>query len=128
MLGRKATRLDPHAAVNLYILGLAHFSMAQLEEAAILFERAFKRSPLNQSWKAPLAATYAHMRNVEKARSALGDYGGGLYTVQDIMALWPFNDAKVAKRFAIGIVKAGVCCEENLRYYLDDLRKAGLEE
>jgi TolB-like protein/class 3 adenylate cyclase len=120
----KATRLDPHSAANLYILGLARFSMGQLDEATTLFERALERSPLSRSWKAPLAATYAHMGQDAKAQAALGDYGGGLYTVQDIMDLWPFNDTKVVERFAIGIVKAGVCCEENLKRYLDDLRKA----
>jgi tetratricopeptide (TPR) repeat protein len=120
----KAMRLDPHSAANLYIFGLAHFSMGQLDEATTLFERALKRSPLSRSWKAPLAAAYAHMGQDEKAQAALGDYGGGLYTVQDIMDLWPFNDMKVVERFANGIVKAGVCCEENLKRYLDDLRKA----
>jgi TolB-like protein/class 3 adenylate cyclase len=118
----KAMRLDPHSASNLYILGLARFSMGQLDEAATLFERALKRSPLSRSWKAPLAAAYAHMGQDEKAQAALGDYGGGLYTVQDIMDLWPFNDTKVLERFATGIVEAGACCKENLGRYLDDLR------
>jgi TolB-like protein/class 3 adenylate cyclase len=120
----KAIRLDPHSAANLYILGLARFSMGQLDQAATLFERALQRSPLSRSWKAPLAAAYAHIGQDEKAQAAIGDYGGGLYTVRDIMDLWPFSDTNVVERFAIGIVKAGVCCEENLRHYLDDLRRA----
>jgi TolB-like protein/class 3 adenylate cyclase len=119
----KAMRLDPHSAANLYIFGLARFSMGQLDEATTLFERALRRSPLSRSWKAPLAAAYALMGQDEKAQSALGDYGGGLYTVQDIMDLWPFDDTEVVERFANGIVKAGACCEENLKRYLDDLRK-----
>ncbi len=121
-------RLDPFSAVNLYLLGLGHFSLVQLEKAATLFERALDRSPFNRSWKAPLAAIYAHIGHVEEARAALGDYGGGSYTVRDIMDLWPFQDAGVAERFATGIVKAGVCCEENLEHYLNDLSKAGLED
>ena len=123
-----AMRLDPFSAVNLYLLGLGHFSLGQLEKAATLFERALERSPFNRSWKAPLAAIYAHIGHAEEARAALGDYGGGTSTVRDIMDLWPFKDAGVAERFATGIVKAGVCCEENLEHYLNDLSKAGLED
>jgi tetratricopeptide (TPR) repeat protein len=124
----RAMRLDPFSAVNLYLLGLGHFSLGQLEKAATLFERALERSPLNRSWKAPLAAIYAHMGRAEEARAALGDYGGGYYTVQDIMDLWPFKDAEVAERFAIGIVKAGVCCGEKLEQYLNDLGKARMAD
>jgi TolB-like protein/class 3 adenylate cyclase len=124
----RAMRLDPFSAVNLYLLGLGHFSLGQLEKAATLFERALERSPLNRSWKAPLAAIYAHMARAEEARAALGDYGGGYYTVQDIMDLWPFKDAEVAERFATGIVKAGVCCEEKLEQYLNDLGKARMAD
>jgi TolB-like protein/predicted Zn-dependent protease len=120
-----AARLDPHSADNLYLLGLVDFSLGHLESAAALFERALKRSPFSQWWKAPLAATYAHLGRDEEARAALGDYGGGLYTVQDIVDLWPFKDVQVAGRFASGIVKAGVCCAENLTRYLADLRQPG---
>ena len=120
----RAMRLDPYSAVNLYLQGLRHFSLGQMEKAATLFERALDRSPLNSSWKAPLAATYAHTERTQKARVALGDYGGGLSTVQDVMELWPFKDAGVAERFATGVVKAGVCCKENLVRYLNELRKS----
>ena len=50
------------------------------------------------------------------------------FNVQDVMDRWPFKDAEVAKRFAVGVVKAGVCCKANLERYLNEPGKAGLPE
>ena len=121
-------RLDPHSAVNFYLLGLAHFSMGQMEKAVPLFERAVRLNPFNVSWKAPLAAAYAYTGHNQEAQAALADFGGALFSLENIMDTWPFKDAKVAERFGVGLVKAGVCCEGDLSHYLDGLRKAGLTE
>jgi tetratricopeptide (TPR) repeat protein len=56
---KTAMRLDPHyAAPNLFLLGLAHFSMGKLEEAVNLFERAHSYNPDLRGLSAPLAAAY----------------------------------------------------------------------
>ncbi|MCH8963182.1 MAG: hypothetical protein IH820_18180 [Bacteroidetes bacterium] len=43
------------------------------------------------------------------------------------MDKWPFEDAEVAERFALGVVKAGVGCEANLERYLNDLPRCGID-
>jgi TolB-like protein len=119
----RATRLDPHSAVNLYLLGLVRFSAALLDQAVTLFERALERSPFNREWNIPLTATYAHMGQDAAARTALGNFGGGLMTVANIMENWPFKDSAVAKRFGAGLVKAGMCCEHDVEDYVARLRR-----
>ena len=117
----KAMRLDPHSAVNLYLLGLAHFSMGQMDKAATLFKRGVKRSPFSQWWNVPLAATYAHLGRDQDAQAALREWAG-MIGLLDIVDLWPFRDVDIAEHFAVGVVKAGVCCDAGLERYLSDLR------
>jgi TolB-like protein len=72
---KTAMRLDPHyAAPNLFLLGLAHFSMGKLEEAVTLFERALAHNPDLRGLSAPLAAAYAHLGRDKEAQLALVNY------------------------------------------------------
>jgi tetratricopeptide (TPR) repeat protein len=119
----RATRLDPHSAVNLYLLGLVRFSAAQLDQAVTLFERALERSPFNKEWNIPLTAAYAHVGRDRAAQVAMGNFGGGLLTVGNIMENWPFKDAGVAERFGSGLVKAGMCCELDVEDYVARVRQ-----
>jgi len=70
---KKAMRLDPHNLANyLCALGLAHFDMEQYQEAASLFERAFKLNPeMGLLQRAYLAVAYAYLGQEEKARAEL---------------------------------------------------------
>ena len=86
----KAMRMDPHSAVNLYLLGLAHFSMEQMEEAVTLLKRGVKRSPFSRWWNIPLAAAYAHLGRDRDAQAALREWAGAI-TLLDIVDLWPFR-------------------------------------
>jgi tetratricopeptide (TPR) repeat protein len=117
-------RLDPHnPARYLFLIGLAHFGMGQLEEAVTLIERALKHNPEAHAWGVPLAAAYAHLGRSREARAALDNYekslppfpryyhGSSHYRYGEfghLMFIWPFKDPKVAKRFTSGVLKAGL--------------------
>ena len=118
----RAMQLDPHSAVNLYLLGLAAFSTGRLDNAVTLFERALKRSPFNRSWNTPLTAAYAHLGRDREAQVAMGNFGGGLLSVWNMLDTWPFKDAQVADRFGTGLVKAGMCCQLNVDEFVDSIR------
>jgi TolB-like protein/class 3 adenylate cyclase/Flp pilus assembly protein TadD len=73
---KRAMRVDPHYPVDyLYALGMAHFGMEQFQEAASLFERAFKLKP-EIGWveATPLAAAYGYLGQEEKARACIDKY------------------------------------------------------
>ena len=102
---------------------LAAFSTGRLDNAVTLFERALKRSPFNRSWNTPLAAAYAHMGRDREAQVALGNFGGGLLSVWNMLETWPFKDVQVADRFGTGLVKAGMCCQGNVDEFVESIRK-----
>jgi len=112
---KTAMRLDPHyAAPNLFLLGLAHFSMGKLEEAVTLFERALTHNPELRGLSAPLAAAYAHLGRDQEARLALANYRnewswyGWSPDLLRVMQFFPFKDPEVADRLADGLLKAGL--------------------
>jgi TolB-like protein len=71
-LVQRAMRLDPHyPAYYLFVLGLAHFGMEQFEKAAISFERALKRNPINYVPLIPLTAAYAHLDREHEAAASI---------------------------------------------------------
>jgi TolB-like protein/class 3 adenylate cyclase len=119
----RAMRLDPHSATNLYLLGLANFGLGRMEKAVPLFKRGLKRSPFSKWWHVPLAAAYAHLGREQDAQAALREWAG-MTKLTDIINLWPFKDVDVAARFAEGVVKAGVCCDDLLTRHLNELRKS----
>jgi TolB-like protein len=112
---KTAMRLDPHyAAPNLFLLGLAHFTMGQLEEAVNMFERAITHNPELRGLSAPLAAAYAHLGRDKEARLALANYRnewswwGWSPDLVRVMQFFPFKDPEVADRLADGLLKAGL--------------------
>ena len=103
---KRAMRLDPHyPAYYLYVLGLSHFAMGQLEEAVTLFERVHRRNPEVRRWAAPLAATYAHLGRDQEARAVL--VSGATFLAR-VWYYWPFKDPAVMDRFTEGLRKAGL--------------------
>jgi TolB-like protein/Flp pilus assembly protein TadD len=112
---QRAMRLDPHyPAYHLFVLGLAHFSMEQFNEAAISFERALKRNPKNYVPLIHLAATYAHLGREQEAATAIEKL------------------SKVLPIFSVGFVNGRRTfpykIPVDLDRLLDGLRKAGLPE
>ena len=109
---KKLMRLDPHnPARYLYLLGLAHFAMGQLEEAVTSIEKASRLNPNHLGIEATLAAAYAHLGLDQRARTALDNYRKGWFaplTLRELMYFYPFKDSEVADRFADGLLKAGL--------------------
>jgi tetratricopeptide (TPR) repeat protein len=89
--------------------------MGQLEEALIAFERAHKHNPKLRWVLTRLAVVYANLGRTEEARNTLEPLikyyaGRGVETVnlRFQMYLRPFKDTEVEKRFADGLIKAGI--------------------
>jgi TolB-like protein/class 3 adenylate cyclase len=108
---QRGMRLDPlNIARPLYLLGMAHFCMGQLEEAVNLIVRALAHNPKLHRHAPILSATYAHLDRDQKARAALNDYQKVYYSInlQVIMNDFPFKDLEVSNRLADGLLKAGL--------------------
>jgi tetratricopeptide (TPR) repeat protein len=117
---KTAMRLDPHyTGPNLYLLGLAHFSMGKLEDAVILFERALTHNPVLCGLSAPLIASYAHLGRGQEARDALVKYKnewswyGWSPNLLRVMQFFPYKDLEVSDRLADGLIKAGLPGQSN---------------
>ena len=89
--------------------------MGQLEEALVAFERVHKHNPKLRWVLTRLAVVYANLGRIEEARSTL-DPLIKYYAGRDLQAvnlrfqmyLRPFKDKEVEKRFADGLIKAGI--------------------
>ena len=89
--------------------------MGQLEKALTAFERAHKHNPKLRWVLTRLAVVYANLGRTEEARNTLEPlikyYAGRGVEVVNLrfqMYLHPFKDKKVEKRFADGLIKAGI--------------------
>jgi TolB-like protein/Tfp pilus assembly protein PilF len=109
----RAMRLDP---VNpdrfLFNIGVAHFCLGNMEEAASLNEKMLKTNPEWIGATTVLASTYAHLGRNEQARAAFETYRMGLgnlpLTLANVMFHWPFKEKRFAELFAEGLIKAGM--------------------
>jgi len=89
--------------------------MGQLEEALVAFERVHKHNPKLRWVLTRLAVVYANLGRIEEARNTL-DPLIKYYAGRDLQAvnlrfqmyLRPFKDKEVEKRFADGLIKAGI--------------------
>ena len=139
----EAMRLDPHYPPSYsYVLGLAHFGMGKLREAATQFEIVMKRNPQDLQTLIPLTAAYAVSGQTEQAKAAFNKYleprGGSVDTlgtghitdlgVRFYLRTLPFRDAQAAKNLGDGLIKIGVCCQEDVEEFIDRMRKKGLLE
>ena len=89
--------------------------MGQLEEALSAFERAHKHNPKLRWVLTRLAVVYANLGRIEEARNTLDslikyDAGRNLQAVNLRFQMYfrPFKDKEVEKRFADGLIKAGI--------------------
>jgi len=115
---KRGMRLDPHNPSRYLVgLGMAHFCMGELEEAAALVEKATRLNPESApTWAGWLAAYYALLGRDQEARAALETFKKerekvdvpGTVNLRYFMNGVPFKDRAVAERFAEGLLKAGV--------------------
>ena len=89
--------------------------MGKLEEALVAFKRAHKHNPKLRWVLTRLAVVYANLGRIEEARNTLEPlikyYAGRGVEVVNLrmqMYLRPFKDKEVEKRFADGLIKAGI--------------------
>ncbi|MHC4457756.1 MAG: adenylate/guanylate cyclase domain-containing protein [Planctomycetota bacterium] len=110
---KKGMRLDPRNLANyLYTLGVAHFGMEQFQEAASLFERAFKLNPeLGQLERAYLAVAYVYLGQEEKARAELDKPEIEVREIYDIYFRYTiarYKNRKDKDRLLDGLRKVGL--------------------
>jgi len=109
----RAMRIDPeYPAYYLFVFGLAHFGMDQLEKAASLFEKALERNPENYVPYIPLAATYAHLSREKEARDAIKRLNEFMPNVTlaliEQCPLWQYKNYVDRDRLMSGLDKAGM--------------------
>ena len=106
-------RLDPFYAPLAPGLGLAHYVLKQYSQALPVLRECVSRAPDLRAGHCWLAATYAQLGNIEKARAEAAE----------ALRIEPKGT----------IAGAGMQCSassapEDAEHYLDGLRKAGLPE
>ena len=108
----RGMRLDPHnPSIYLALLGMAHFCMGELQEAASLSEKALRLNPENVGMGVQVAAFYGLLGRDQEARAALETVRKKLLWVNNLefsMFYVPFRDRTVADRYAEALLKAGV--------------------
>ncbi|MBW2707504.1 MAG: tetratricopeptide repeat protein [Deltaproteobacteria bacterium] len=110
---KRAMRIDPeYPAYYLFVFGLAHFGMEQLEKAAALFEKALEQNPENYIALIPLAATYAHLNRKNEAKDLIKrlDEFMPIVTLSLIeeCPLWQYKNYIDRDRLMSGLDKAGM--------------------
>jgi len=109
---KRAMRLDPHnPGPYSNILGIAHFCMGNLEEAATWLEKGFRLNPEVLGGNPWLASIYGLLGREKEARLALDNSKKAWrreLPLPNLMYALPFKDRAVADRFIEGILKAGL--------------------
>ncbi len=100
--------------------------------AATTLRSAFELNPGEMEILAPLTVAYAQLGQKEEARAALKKYTDFwiLYAPRIVthMEFWPFKREADIRLFGGGLVKAGLCCEDQLEVYIGSLRQGGTLE
>jgi tetratricopeptide (TPR) repeat protein len=109
----KSMRLDPqYPAYNLFVLGLAYFSMERFEEAVTSFQRALSRNPENSMILIYLSAAYALTGRPEEANATIEKLKKALpmMTLEFLMGspLWRYKNRTDNKRLRDGLRMAGL--------------------
>jgi tetratricopeptide (TPR) repeat protein len=107
----RGMRLDPqNPSRYLALLGMAHFCMGELQEAASLSEKALRLNPENVGMGVQVAAFYGLMGRDQEARETLANVRKKLriFPLDVQMSSYYFRDRAVADRYAEGLLKAGV--------------------
>ena len=112
----KALQLDPNPRTleNATIfIGVAHFSMGQLEKAIEFIKKGQIYNPELHIFSGFSAASYALLGQNIEAKKALENYlihypDGFHPSIQTLYYGWPFKNVEVFDRLAEGLVKAGL--------------------
>lgn len=124
----KAMQLNPHhPARYLQYLGLAYFTNGQYEQAAVFNERARNRNPELDPFT--LVASYGYLGRQKDAEAAIKHYWKARdlpenyeVKVDHLVSIFNYQHRADAERLAVGLIKAGICCEDNLKNALDSRR------
>lgn len=116
--GERAMDLDPFNlrlhSNTLANIGLAYFVQGRLDMAAVTLDRAMKQSPDDQLPRVYLAAAYACLNDLEKARMTLRSHEqktGATFVLASFLYHLPFQDPQTQKQFADGLIRAGAVGE-----------------
>jgi len=100
--------------------------------AAATLKSAFELNPRDAEILAPLAVAYAQLGQKEEAATALQKYSDNwVYYTPNFashMGFWPFKREADIRHFGGGLVKAGLCCADQLETYIGSLREGGTLE
>jgi len=126
-------QLDPYSpAPHLYVLGIARLMMRQYVQAEVALNRSFGLDQENKNLLLPLSVTYVHLDKLEEARDAIKQFSDFLIyyspKIENYIEWWPFKREVDIRFFGSGLVRAGVCCEEQLEAYIGRVRQGGTLE
>ena len=80
----------------------------------------------------PLTVAYVHLDKQEKARGALNQFIDFFILraprIETYIEWWPFKREVDVRLFGGGLVKAGLCCDDQLEAYIGILREGGTLE
>ncbi len=128
-----AIRLDPYFPANYrFALGTAQLMLERYTAAETTLKSAFELNPGEMNILAPLTVAYAQLGQKEEARAALQKYTDFWINWAPIIVthieFWPFKREADIRLFGSGLVKAGLCCEDQLESYIGRLRQGGTLE
>ena len=128
-----AIRLDPYFPANYrFALGTAQLMLERYTAAETTLKSAFELNPGEMEIQAPLAVAYAQLGQKEEARAALQKYTDFWILwaprIRTHMEFWPFKREADIRLFGGGLVKAGLCCDDQLEVYIGSLRQGGTLE
>jgi tetratricopeptide (TPR) repeat protein len=128
-----AIRLDPHFPANYrFALGTAQLMLKKYAVAENILKSAFDLNPQEIKILAPLAVAYAQLGKNEEARTTRQKYidfwSNWEQRFEARLSFWPFKREADIRLFGGGLVKAGLCCEDQLETYIDKLRRGGTLE
>ena len=136
-------RLDPNfPGTHLYARGIANLMLKRYGEAATTLQRALAFTPENKAILMPLSIAYARTGRQKEAKAALQGYqqiwifnsfrflpaGTGWSRIETYMIWWPFRHEADVRLFGEGLIKAGLCCKDQMEAYIDKLRQGGTLE
>ncbi len=125
-----AMRLDPYFPASYrFALGTAQLMLERYTAAEATLKSAFELNPGEMEIQAPLAVAYAQLGQKEEARVALQKYTDFWihYSPKIVthMEFWPFKREADVRLFGGGLVKAGLCCDDQLEAYIGLIRQGG---
>jgi TolB-like protein/Flp pilus assembly protein TadD len=128
-----AIRLDPYFPANYrFALGTAQLMLKRYAAAATTLKSTFELNPGETQILVSLAVAYAQLGRKEEARAALQKYTDFLIywepRIDSYMQWWPFKREADFRLFGGGLIKAGLCCDDQLEVYIDRLRQGGTLE